>query len=295
LKRAVDQLIEALDAVPDSNQFSDLLQDALDRAAVRQKLRSPWTPKASDPRLQGRLGACAAELTLVPGESKRDELRAFLVEECERCTLDLVRRIQLSPTDQGAVSAWVGVVTPRLLGICRLWLSRNRWLLGGGLTPDEVVRDLMGDLWLHLLERDARVIRQFHGHSPGQWQAFLRTTAIRHLRGGRRAIRAGNRMPDGGLVRLSDLDGQDRANSSPAAAEFQVELTELKRALDQYEKTSPNGPRNRGWLERQSAGETVSEIARSEPNVPRATIGAAISNLRRLLSRQTGRDKGDSE
>ena len=209
MKRAVDQLIEALDAVPDSSQFSELLQEALDKAAIHQGLRRPRTPQASDPRLHGRVGTCAAELTLVPGEARREELQVFLLEECERCTVDLVRSIQRSPKDQAALAAWVDVVTPRLVSICRLWLSRNRWLLGRGLNPDEVVRDLMGDLWLHLLERDARVIRQFKGHSPGQWQAFLRVTAIRHLRGGRRAIRAGNRMPEGGLVRLSDLDSQD--------------------------------------------------------------------------------------
>lgn len=295
MKRAVDQLIEALDAVPDSDQFSDLLQHALDRAAVRQGLRSPFTPQASDARLQSRLGACAAELSLLPGPTKREELRGFLIEECERCTLDLVRRIQQSPHDQPTVTAWVEVVTPELLGICRLWLSRNRWLLTSGLTPDEAVRDLMGDLWLHLLDRDARVIRQFHGHSPGQWHAFLRITAVRCLRGSRRAIRASNRMPEGGLLRLSELDGQERANNSPVAAESRLQLAELMRALSEYEASSPLGTRNRTWLERQATGETVSEIARSEPNVPRTTIGAAISNLRRLLSRQTGRDEGDPE
>lgn len=292
---AIDTVLTALDAAPNSEEFHRGLQSALGRAAAREGLRGAWVPSSRDPRLLRRLTGAVADLTLDPEDpTTRSAIGDFIETECSTAALALVRAVQQSPSDNVVVSAWIEYESPRVSSWCALFLSRNSWLRRGGLSSDEVVRDLLQDAWLHLLEREGRVLRAFRGDTLGEWRVFLRTSVLRHLGGLRRAARSESRRPPGGFVRQEDVRSEPRCVEPDA--EWRLELNEALAALEELRSSTTSGERNAGWLERLALGETVSEIARGEQDIGRTGVSAAVSRFRSLLGSRMGRkDKGGGE
>mgnify|MGYP000102853347 CR=1 FL=1 len=296
MRGPVDALIAALDVAPDSEHFRARLQSALGLAAGAARLRRPWIPQADDPRLLRRLATTLQSDAAAPDSADaRARAHAFLVAECERATMALVRALQQSPSDNRIRSAWIEMEESRVRGWCALWVSINRDVLSRTrLSKDEVIRDLLQDVWLFLLDRGCHVIRQFRGTEVSSYRGFLRLSVMRHLRGLKRSDLAPSRLPPGGLTRAPGLAEAAAANDGPEVAEAAVELKALVAWFDAHRADSERLARDEQWLLRVALGESISAIARDEPDHSRTGISTALSSLRRRLAVVLGRgDEGD--
>ncbi len=291
MDHAINQLVHALSAAPDSDRFRSLLDEALTEAAHSRRLALPWSPSAADPTLLGRLAQTVSVITADPDDdANRQELARFLHEECDRSLLELVRAVQMAPHDRRSMRLLCAAIEHDVLRWARGWSHRSGDLLATpGLSRDEAAHEMVQELWLHILDRDAYALRQFRGTTVGEWRAFLRKTVVWRLAHVQRATRTEGRRPAAGLCRLEDLP-HEPANDGPVQVDAQLharrELAAVQEALDAYERTTGLGLRNRGWFVRFVNGETAAQIAQDEPEVGRSGVARTIFHIRRFLKEQ---------